>query len=169
MNNREKFCAWLFEVSKKPYAYLTKRSKKAWKLSSNDLMQFPVSSLAYETGLFLKKNGFELIDKLESHDFYHVITRMSTAVKDEIGMQFLLLGNGKKSLYMYFTVTLSSMLLPEHYRYFKSCFYRGKRYEPIHRLNLLQELNTPVKHLRNKLLKNRSSRMKVFTHLSNHY
>ncbi|MEX1001658.1 MAG: hypothetical protein WDZ35_06045 [Crocinitomicaceae bacterium] len=169
MNKREKLCAWLFEVTKLPYAKLCKQKRAAWKLSSTDLLTFPVGSLGYETGKFLKTNGFELIDKLESHDVYHVITGMSTSVKDEVGMQFLLLGNGKRSLYLFSTVGICFFLLPEHLSYFIRCYKTGKRYHSIFKLNLLAELNTSVLVLRKQLLKHSNNRLKVFTHLSNHY
>ncbi|MBD3638811.1 MAG: hypothetical protein HUJ25_15770 [Crocinitomicaceae bacterium] len=151
MKIREKICAWLFEASKKPYAFIFKRNKKAWSQTSSQLLQFPEGTLGKKVGEFLRKNQFELLDKLESHDVYHVITGMSTSVKDEVGMQFLLLGNGKRSLYLFSTVSICILLLPEYLKYFMKCYKKGKLYHPIHKLNLKLELNNSLNEIRWRL------------------
>lgn len=153
MKTREKICEQLFELSKKPYRFLFKQKKNSWKLSSTDLIQCPPKSLGHELGLFLKKNDFELIDKLESHDAYHVICKMNTTVRDEVGMQFLLLGNGKRSLYLYSTIAICFLLLPEYFSYFRSCYRKGKQLYPIHELKLLNILHKPLKNIQGELMK----------------
>lgn len=164
MNNREKFCAWLFEISKAPYRYIFKQKNEAWNLSSSDLCEFPKNSLGYALGQFLKSNEFELIDKLESHDVYHVICQMETSVRDEIGMQYLLMGNGKKSTYQKITVLLGICLLPEYLGYFKFCYQRGKRMLPVYELDLRQALNGNLDQLRTELKIPKSKQhLKIFT------
>ena len=163
MNRREKLCAWMFEVSKTPYAFLFKRNKKAWGLNSDALLKYPDGSLGKGVGEFLKTNGFELIDKLESHDVYHVITDTDTDVKSELGMQFLLLGNWKRSFYQFTTVTISHFLLPEHLKYFRAKYIKGKTFKGIHKLNLYEELNNQLDHIRWRLQKsNTHHKMKYF-------
>lgn len=168
MKLREKLCAWLFEVTKKPYAMLFKKNKAAWGLNSTTLLTYPAGSLGHETGQFLQLNGFELISKLETHDVYHVITGMTTSVKDEVGMQFLLLGNGKKSLYLFSTIGICIFLLPEYLKYFHQCYKRGKRYHAIYKLDLHQELNTQLAHLRWRIMKTRSGHVSFFNLLNDH-
>ncbi|MCB9224804.1 MAG: hypothetical protein H6582_11540 [Crocinitomicaceae bacterium] len=168
MNNREKLCAWMFEVTKAPYAALFKRKKTAWGLNSSTLLTYPAGTLGNEVGQFLSTNGFELIPKLESHDVYHVITGMSTTVQDEVGMQFLLLGNGKKSLYLFSTIGICIFLLPEHFKYFIRCYKKGKLYKPIYKLDLYASLNDQLNHIRWKLSKSRSTSISFFKLLNDH-
>lgn len=163
MNNREKLCARLFEWSKAPYQRLFKKEKIAWNLSSNELIEFPQNSLGQQLGLFLQQNGFELIDKLESHDVYHVITGMSTEVKDEIGMQFLLFGNGKRSVYLFATMSIGAMLTPEHFKHYMRCYKKGKGLYPIENLQLYQELKNNLPDIQNRIRK--PSNVKLYNHL----
>ena len=151
MTIREKICACLFAISEKPYRFFFKRKVKAWNLSSNVLLSYPKQSLGYATGLFLKKNDFELLDKLESHDVYHVLLGMKTTVKEEIGMQFILFGNGKKSLYLYATMILGYLLQIEHYKYFKYCYRRGKKLKSISALKVRELLIEPIDEIRKGL------------------
>ena len=153
MNIREKICAWLFEKSERPYRFLFKQGKKAWNLSSADLARYPKETLGYATSQFLIKNNFELLDKLESHDVMHVLLEMKTTVKEEIGMQFLLLGNGKKSAYMYATIMLGYILQLEHYKYFSYCYRRGKTLHPVHKIDFFEALKMNSEQLRNSLKK----------------
>ena len=167
MKLREQLCAWLFDISKQPYAYFFKRRKEAWKLSPSDLLSYPPGTLAHRLGLFLIDNEFELLDKLESHDVFHVITGMSTTVKDELGMQFLLLGNGKRSVYMYLTIILGYALLPEYGRHYKICYKRGKSYQAIEQLDLKKELNYKLSDIRRRL-KKKPGRIRMYAHLNDY-
>lgn len=168
MKLREKICAWLFEVTKKPYAVLFKSKREGWGISSSSLLRLPQNTLGYRVGLFLTKNQIDLIPKLEAHDFYHVITGMTTSVKDEIGMQYLLLGNGKRGPYLFSTVGIGTMLLPEYTKYFIQCYRRGKCFEPIYQLNLKKELTTPLSLIRSRVRKSQRSRIQYFKILNDH-
>ncbi len=164
MNWREKFCAGLFEISKGPYRFLFKRKNRPWELSADDLCNYPENSLGHEVGLFLKKNQFELIPKLESHDVYHVICQMDTSVRDEIGMQYLLMGNGKKSTYQKLTVVLGFCLLPEYYTYFKFCYKKGQQMRPVYQLDLYDSLNLDYQELLDKFkIQKHNDHFKLFT------
>lgn len=158
MKLREKLCAFLFEASKRPYRFLFKQKKEAWNLHSDDLINYPEGSLGKALGKFLKSNEFELIDKLESHDVYHVVCGMNTTVRDEVGMQFLLMGNGKRSLYLYATVGICFVLLPEYLSYFRSCYRKGKHLHPIHKLNLRKILNQPLEQIQSDLIQSSKSK-----------
>jgi ubiquinone biosynthesis protein Coq4 len=109
--------------------------------------------LGKSTAVFLKTNNFELLDKLESHDVMHVLLGMKTTVKEEIGMQFLLLGNGKKSVYMYATIVLGYLLQIEHYKYFSYCYRRGKAIYAIHKIDFYKLLWENSSALRSRLKK----------------
>lgn len=153
MNIREKICAGLFEWSYKPYAILFKRNKVAWGITIDDLQYYPDDSIGLALGNFLKHNGFNLLDKLESHDVFHVITGMSCKVKDEVGMQYWLFGNGKRSLYMFSTMFLSTLLLPEYFRHFIRSYRAGKMYHPIYNDITPALLKVNLTHHQQKLKK----------------
>lgn len=154
MKARERLCGWMFEKSKTPYAAIFKRKKVAWPFTSSELIHFPEGTLGKVLGIFLRKNKFELIPKLESHDVYHVLTDMDTTVKDEIGMQFLMIGNGKRSVYMYITIMLGLFLLPEYLSHYKASYKRGKSFHPIYNLNLPADLKESLHFLKIRIEKN---------------
>lgn len=126
MNYREKLCHFLFQKSAVPYAKLFKRKRQAWGLSSSDLLEYPTNSLGYQVGLFLSTNDFEFLPKHETHDVFHVLCGYDVSVKEEIALQFLLFGNGKRSLYLYMVMFLGLVILPEHYKFYKTSLNNGK-------------------------------------------
>jgi ubiquinone biosynthesis protein Coq4 len=154
MKVREKLCAWMFEKSKTPYAFIFKRKRIAWPYTSVELLRFPEGTLGKAVGEFLKKNKFELIPKLESHDVYHVLTDMDTTVKDEIAMQFLMIGNGKRSIYMFITIMLGFILLPEYISHYRTSYKRGKSLYPIYDLKLPDSLKESLHFLKIRIEKN---------------
>lgn len=132
MNNREKLCHFLFQKSAVPYAKYFKRNRQAWELSSADLLKYPNSSLGYAVGKFLNANGFEFLPKHETHDVFHVLCDYGVSVKEEIALQFLLYGNGKRSLYLYMILFLGVIILPENYRFYRNSFFKGKKIPTFH-------------------------------------
>ena len=143
MNYREQLCHYLFHISAGPYAKWFKKDKSAWELSSADLLNYPSNTLGYKVGLFLSDNGFEFFPKHETHDLFHVILGYGVTVKEEIGLQYLLYGNGKRSLYLYMVMSLGFFLVPEYYRFYKSSYQKGKKqktfYHKINKQYLLEE------------------------------
>ncbi len=132
MNNREKLCHFLFQKSAVPYAKLFKQRRMAWGLSALDLLDYPTNSLGYQVGKFLNSNGFEFLPKHETHDVYHVLCDYGVSVKEEIALQFLLFGNGKRSLYLYMVMFLGIVILPENYRFYRNSFFMGKKLGCFH-------------------------------------
>ena len=90
-----------------------KKIKRHGNQNTESLKRFPIKSLGNELGLFLEKNGFTLLPKLESHDVLHVLLDYKTTIEGEVEMQFFLLGNRKKSLYAFFTALVGVILVPE--------------------------------------------------------
>ncbi len=126
MNYREKLCHYLFQKSAGPYAKYFKRKQVAWNLSTEDLLKYPIKTLGHKVGLFLSSNGFEFYPKHESHDVFHVVCNYGTSVKEEIGLQFLLYGNGKRSLYLYAVMSLGFLIVPEYFKFYKASYQKGK-------------------------------------------
>jgi len=143
---REKLIIWLFEQTQK--IYIKFKSKKAWNITTEELLDFPEESFGNELGKFLHKNGFELIPKVERHDAYHVLTGFGTDVKDEIALQYVCLANGKKSPYLFGVILVGTLILPEHIGYYLKSYQLGKSCNTFHHFNYKNLLNHSLQELR---------------------
>jgi len=147
MKIRKQLIIWLFEISKTVYTYLFKHHK-AWNVTKKDLLTLPNDSFGYHLGSFLDNNNFELIPKVERHDAYHTLTGYGTKVEDEIALQYLSYGNGKRSPYMYGAIILGSILLPDYLSYYIKSYKIGKQANAFHHLDFSKLLYTPIYELR---------------------
>lgn len=154
---RKKFIQWLFKYSQ--IFYIKFKNKKPWNITVNELLQYPENSFGFELGTFLKINGFELLPKVERHDAYHLITGYGTNVEDEIALQYVCLGNGKKSPYLFGVLFLGTLIIPEFINYYLDSFRLGKKCNTFHHFDYKKLLNISLKDLRtiifnkNQLLK----------------
>jgi ubiquinone biosynthesis protein Coq4 len=144
---KDKIIEKMYEISKKPYQKFFKKNK-AWEISITELSQFPEESLGFELSNFLVKNNFQIQEKLEEHDVIHVITKTGVSVTEEIGMQYYLLGNGKKSLYLYLVVLTGTLFYPLQFDYFIEQFQRGLQAHSFHHLEFQKMLTLPVTTIR---------------------
>lgn len=76
------------------------KQTKSWNITIQDFLKLPEESLGFHYGCFLLKYNFNIQVSLEEHDVFHVLTNTGITVKDEIDMQFYLLGNEKEA-YLY--------------------------------------------------------------------
>lgn len=133
----------LYEFSKKPYQKYFKKND-AWNINSKDLLQFPQKTLGFQLGCFLLKYNFEMQPKLEDHDVIHVLTNTGISVPEEIGMQYYLYGNGKRSLYLFMVILTGSLFYPSKINYFIKQYRRGNQAHQFHYLNYLKMLEIPL-------------------------
>lgn len=137
----------LYEVSSKPYAKYFKKNTP-WPVCIPELLLMPKESLGFHLGYFLLKHGFDMQPKLEDHDVFHVLTKTGISVYEEIGMQFYLLGNGKKSLYLFLVISTGLLFYPAKINYFKHEYFRGKKAMPFHDVAFLGLLSQRVEDVR---------------------
>ncbi len=137
----------LYEMSKVPYRLLFK-SEPAWDLSVKELLAYPPESLGYHLGCFLLKHHFTPEPQLEDHDIYHVVTEAGISVPEEIAMQFYLLGNGKRSLYLCMVIGLGFLLFPDEIKRFYTAFKKGRSAHRFYDLNFLKLLYYPLTDVR---------------------
>ncbi|MCW9038247.1 hypothetical protein, partial [Altibacter sp.] len=130
IEQRKKLIHWLFEKTRIIYCRFKK--KVPWEITTLQLLQLPSTTFGYRLGSFLLKNGFELLPKVERHDAYHVLTGFSTRVEDEIALQYLCFGNGKRTPYLLGVLLLGTLLLPEYVGYYLDSFRIGKQLGPFH-------------------------------------
>ena len=131
MEYRKKLIEWLFEKTQKVYTNMFKKHD-AWNVKKEELLTYPEDSFGKHLGLFLEKNNFELIAKVERHDAYHTLTGYGTKVEDEIALQCLCFGNGKRSLYLYGAMILGIIILPDYLKYYYNSYCIGKKANAFH-------------------------------------
>lgn len=124
---RLKFMLFVYNWSTQVYSELFKGHVKAWGISKEEFLTYPVGSIGAALGAFYQEKGFDVMPKLENHDVFHILTETGTAIHDEIAMQYLLFGNGKISLYLLGMLLIGTLLFPEHGRYYLNSFRKGKR------------------------------------------
>ena len=98
-------------------------------------------------GQFLLNNNYQVQDSLEEHDVFHVLTKIGTTVKEEVDMQFYLLGNGKKSLFVFIVIATGLLFYPNHYKSFYDCYRKGKKAHRFYDLNFYKLLQQPTSHI----------------------
>jgi len=131
---RKKFLTALYLHSQRLYTALFK-SSTAWGIRRADLLKYDPETLGYHLGCFLEENDFELIPKVEQHDIYHVLTGYGTAVEDEIALQYLCFGNGKRSLYLVGAILIGTLVLPEYFKHYSESYSKGKSLSPFYCYN----------------------------------
>jgi ubiquinone biosynthesis protein Coq4 len=136
----------MYEWSKKPYQKFFKKNQP-WNITPEDLVLLPNDSLGFHIGYFLKKNNFEMQPKLEDHDVIHVLTNTGVSVIEEIGMQYFLFGNGKKSTYLFMVIFVGTLFYPNQLKTFYKYFKRGQNAHPFHQLNFEKMLYQPIKKI----------------------
>lgn len=150
MNIRKQLIIWLFEKSQKVYTSAFKKHE-SWNISRQELLAYNDNTFGKKLGEFLDKNGFELIPKVERHDAYHVLTGFGTNVEDEIALQCLCLGNGKRSPYLYGAVILGVIILPDYFKYYLNAYNIGKHANAFHHFDYKKTLHLDYQEFRSAI------------------
>ncbi|CAM3975586.1 hypothetical protein FLCU109888_12010 [Flavobacterium cucumis] len=143
---RALFIEKMYEITKKPYQKFFKKGK-AWDINVNQLIQLPNDSFGFHLGCFLLKYNFEIQPKLEDHDCIHVLTNTGITVEEEIGMQYYLYGNGKRSVYLWMVILSGTLFYPTRFSYFKQQYQRGKQAHEFYGLDFLNMLTIPIANI----------------------
>ena len=147
----------LFEVSSEIYTKTYKKKKEPWNITKSELLSYSEDSFGYSLGVFLDSNNFELIPKVERHDCYHVLTGYSTRVEDEIALQYLSFGNGKRTPYLFGTVILGTLILPDYFGHYLKSYKKGKDANVFHDLDFKSLLKTNMNGFRDSIFSNKES------------
>lgn len=150
---RKQLIAWLFKMTQHIYTKYFKRNQP-WHIKKAQLLKLPKHTFGYHLGLFLDKNGFELIPKVERHDAYHVMTGYNSSEQDEIELQYLCFGNGKRSIYLFGVIIIGSIILPEYWRYYLKSYQIGKSANRFYDLNYKGLLDVSISDLRASIFVN---------------
>lgn len=141
----------LYELSKVPYQKWFKKNSP-WNITISDLLQYPLDSLGFHLGTFLLKHDFSPQPKLENHDVFHVLTELGISVPEEIAMQYYLLGNSKRSLYLALVIVIGTLLYPDKYKLFIKAYKKGKTAYTFHQLDYSKLLHKDLSSLRTTFL-----------------
>lgn len=145
--HRKQFIEWLFEHSQNIYTSIFKHHKP-WGIDRQALLTYPEATFGRHLGEFLDAHNFELIAKVERHDAYHTLTGFGVSVEDEIALQCLCYGNGKRSIYLYGAVILGIMILPDYFTYYYRSYRIGKSANPFHQYDYQNLLHMNIDDFR---------------------
>ena len=137
-------------MTKKPYQKYFKKSIP-WNINPDELIRYDEQSLGFHYGNFIQMNNFQMQPKLEDHDVFHVLTNIGTTVSEEIAMQYFLLGNGKKSLYLVLVILSGTAFYPTHLERFYECYQKGKNAHRLYDLEFQKLLLQPISVLKQTL------------------
>lgn len=141
----------IYEWSKQPYQKWIKKNP-AWDLPIEKLIAYPYESLGFHLGCFLLKYDFTPQPKLEDHDVFHVLTNIGISVPEEIAMQYYLLGNGKRSMYLLSVIALGSLFYPDKINFFAKAYKKGKTAHPFYQLEYKKLLHQPIQKIQSTFL-----------------
>lgn len=144
---KDLFIIKMYELSSRPYLKYFKKGQ-AWNVTTQALLKHPQGSLGLHLGEFLRKYHFQLQPKAEAHDVIHVLTNSGVSTKEEIAMQYYLLGNGKRSLYLWMVVCAGVLLYSSQLSYFRHQYRQGKQADKFYDLDFLSLLSLPLATVR---------------------
>ncbi len=147
-NLRLKFLLFVIAFAQKNYRRFFKRKKRQWTFTEEQLLYFQADSLGRKLGEFYKTHGFRMIPKYENHDVHHLLTSYGTKMPEEIAMQYLLLGNGKRSAYLLGAITFGTFVYPEHFKMYLNAFRKGRKMITFHHWNFEEMLDKNVHSLK---------------------
>jgi ubiquinone biosynthesis protein Coq4 len=123
------------------------RKNDPWSITSKELMVYPQESLGFHLYCFHLKYNLALKPNLEEHDIIHVLTQTGVTVADEVSLQYFLLGNGKKSPYMFLALLTGTVFYPTHVKTFWRFYQRGRCAHKFYDLPFKNMLLLPVNRI----------------------
>ncbi len=134
----------LYKIIKVPYEYMFKTKAKSWDLTITDYLKHKDETLGYKLGSFLNNHNYSIQEKLEEHDVFHVLTNTGITVVNEIEMQFYLLGNGKRSPFVFIVISTGIFFYPTNYKKFYNSYKKGKEAHQFYHLDFSKILHIPL-------------------------
>jgi hypothetical protein len=146
-NIRITIIQWIFEKSIGFYARNFKKNKPVWNLTKEDLVCYSNHTLGKEMFLFLNRNNLEIIPKSEHHDCYHVLTNYQANTIDEIALQYLCFGNGKRTINLFLIIIVGTLFIPENLSFYIQSYRIGKQANRFYDLDFKKLLKVNLKDL----------------------
>lgn len=140
--------AWKIIEAMKPLYFLLRKNKKPWTITIDELRSMDNGTLGKDLYLFLVRHNFRLIPKAEFHDVYHVLFDLDTDVRDEACVQFIPLGNGRRSLPYVSSTLVAAIFYPEYWADFYRAYMRGKNARTFHNWKFEEMLHLKTTEIR---------------------
>ncbi len=121
-------------------------------LQIENLLNYPEESLGFALAEFFVENHFGEFYSLETNDIFHVLTQTGMSVSDQIGLQFYLIGNGKRSIDTLAVVFFGSLFYAHRFSFFLKQFKKGKTALLFHQLEFTKMLSLPLSKIRETFL-----------------
>jgi len=117
-----------------------------------DLINYPEQSMGFALAAFLLEHYADKNPVLEDRDIYHVLTNTGLSAKSQIGLQFYLIGNGKKDMIAIVGAAIGALLYVHSFPLFLKQYRRGKSALLFHQLEFTKMLNQPLSKIRETFL-----------------
>ena len=147
MSIREKL-SWKIAYSLKGLYFFLRKDRIPWNISMESLANMSKGTLGNDLYWFLIKNNLSIMPRAEFHDVYHVLFGYGTSIREETLIQFVPLGNGRRSLPYLACTFVSAVFYPEFWGSFYQAFIRGTRANTFHHWNFEPLLALPTKKVK---------------------
>ncbi len=121
----------LFDVSGSHYARVYRSHRARWNMNNDALCAMPEGSFGHALGVHLERYGYSLMDHVEHHDVYHLLSGIAPDVPGEVALAYFMAGNGKRSPYMMVVMVAGTVAYPEKGARFRAEFRRGATRQPL--------------------------------------
>lgn len=143
--------SWKIAYALKPLYFALRRNRRAWSVTIADMQAMPPGSLGNELAAFLMRHNLEIMPRAEWHDVYHVVFGYETNIRDEACIQFVPLGNGRRSLPYIACTLVSAAFYPEFWGDFYHAFQKGRKAVRFHDWDFEPMLGLPLLEIRERI------------------
>ena len=121
-------------------------------LRIENLTNYPENSLGFALAEFLHQQHLNSSATLEQSDIFHVLTHIGSSAEEQVGLQFYLIGNGKKTPLTLLSAIFGSIFFLHRLPQFFGQFQKGKRALLFHHLEFTKMLAQPLEKIRETFL-----------------
>lgn len=129
---RSQFLHWAYTLLHPLYGRVKQNPRPAWQINKVMLLEYAPGTLGRAVGQFLAEHELELISSFENHDVFHVLLGFGLSAPEEVALQWCLLGNGKRSIFLLAAILMGSFCFPEHWGWFRNAYRKGRRLRAFH-------------------------------------
>lgn len=140
-----------------PIYQFIRYKRKPWQTTKNHLQHYKPGTLGYAMYQFLDRHQLQLIPKAETHDVWHVLFDYSIQMKDEMSIQFVVLGNGKHSTPYLYSCLVALLMYPEHWGRFYKAYKRGTSAIPFAHFDFESLLEENLDSLRKRIFESKTN------------
>jgi len=143
--------SWKIAYALKPLYFALRSKRKAWNVTLDEMHAMPAGSLGNEVAAFLTRHQLAIMPRAEWHDVYHVVFGYETNIRDEACIQFVPLGNGRRSVPYLACTFVSAVFYPEFWGDFYAAYQRGRNAVRFHDWDFEPLLELPLEEIRRRI------------------